>query len=120
MSISSLLHLILVSLLPILPGQGEKAIQNLYEVKLNIALKNDPLNVVFAKLEKQSGFHINYAPADINPALLLSMNYTQIPLSRILLDINKVSGLEFKQVNQSICVRKGKASQNKIEVLIRK
>ena len=77
-------------------------------VRVRLLLKNNSLEEAFKKIEAETPFHFTYCRADINPRIRVSLRYRNAPVEQVLLDLAKISGLSFRQLNFSVNAARGK------------
>ena len=85
---------------------------------LSVSFLNDDIESVFAKLEKATGYNFSYSKEDLNPHLVISMEYKEQTVAKILKDIGRLAKLDFYQVNNTINAKKCSSVQPKIIIVI--
>lgn len=94
--------------------------ESVYDVSISIDLQNASVTDVFRLVEGKTLYRFTYEMNDIDPALRLDLQFRKIPVSDILFAISRNSDLSFKQINNTIYVRKnGKGeSPQSIDIII--
>lgn len=80
-----------------------KSIENVY---LSVSLKEQNLSKAFEVIEKNAGFNFVYVNRDVKNAGKVSVEANSMSLYDILSEISVQTGLDFKQVNENIHVKK--------------
>ncbi len=88
---------------------AQKAV-SVKEVNVNMNIKNEGLTSVFNKIRSSYGYKFVYDKKDLDSKLKLSGQYEGDFLYDVLVDISKKSNLGFKQVNNTITVKRLKTA----------
>lgn len=87
-------------------GNGNAQIKSIEDVMIQIALQEESIENVFSKIEKASTFTFLYTNRDTKNLPKISVKSKKQSLYEVLKEIAVQTGLEFKQVNNSILVQK--------------
>lgn len=96
-------------------------IMSVNEVYINIDFKNENLEKVFNKIESATQFNFSYYKQDIDRSIRFSASNQKQTLGSLLLKISEESGLAFKQVNNTINIKKVQPREKikqRVEVII--
>lgn len=93
-------------------------IRSVKEVSVDISINNEKLVDVFQFLEENTDFKFVYDKKDQFLEQRISFSRQTSTVEKILLEISKNSKLSFKQINNSISVKKVNSKTNKIEIII--
>ncbi len=99
-----LLHLLLLTSLSAMEGNAQK--RSIKEVNADVRFKNVAVEKVLQSIEQQTEFVFVYTPEDLRESGKITLNMTNSPVSDILTEISRQSELQFKQVNESISVKR--------------
>src|SRR5690606_38851863 len=102
----------------LLANNGSAQVKSIEEVMVQIALYEEPIEAVFSKIERASGFSFVYTNRDIRNLPKVSLEGKSQSLYDLLMEVAIQAGLEFKQVNHSILVQKSKSEVVAIPVTI--
>ncbi|WPP51790.1 TonB-dependent receptor [Catalinimonas niigatensis] len=99
-----------------------QTIRNAKEVMISVDYQEATLSQVFSAIESQTDFKFVYDQQDIPLEKQVSLTLTNQSVAEVLIEISRISKLAFKQVNNTINVRKlkNKEKEKPIEVLIEK
>lgn len=78
------------------------------EVFISLSVADESLTKAFEMIEKSTGFNFVYLTKDIKDSKRINIQVKSTSLYDALLEVSKQTGLSFKQVNQSIHVKKNK------------
>ena len=94
-------------------------IQRVYDVHLNVELKDVNVIEAFSEIERKTDFHFSFDISDIDRNVKINYKKKDISVADVLMEISKEANLKFKQVNNYINVnRNEKKAVQKIEVVI--
>jgi TonB-linked SusC/RagA family outer membrane protein len=85
---------------------GKAQIKSLEQVKVKLSLNEIPLVNAFAEIEKETNFKFVYTNKEVNNLGNVSLIGDEATLYDVLVSIAKQTQLEFKQINQTITVKK--------------
>ncbi len=74
--------------------------------KVTLSIRNKDTRQAFDMVAKKTSFRFCYSPADIDRRLLLTFDFNNESLEKVLDKITRLAGLQFKLVNRYICVFK--------------
>ena len=89
-------------------GNGNAQVKSIEEVMVRMSLERQPIENAFATIEKVSDFSFVYTNKDVKDIPNISLENKSRSLYDILKEIALQTGLEFKQINNSILVQKSK------------
>ncbi len=91
-----------------LMAAGSKAqdIKSVREVRIKFDAKVYPIKEIFDNIEASTNFHFSYYPGEIDINQKVSISGKPKRVSDVLLQISKEADLSFRQINNSINVRK--------------
>ncbi|WP_277484253.1 TonB-dependent receptor [Catalinimonas alkaloidigena] len=114
-----LLQLLCFQLLIAADGEAQN-IRNVKEVMISVDYQETTLNEVFRGIESKTEFKFVYDQQDIPLQDKVSFTLTNQSLADVLVEVSRISRLSFKQVNNTINVRrlKNKRTDKPIEVII--
>ena len=84
---------------------GQK-VASVKDVNVDLNFNNETIEMVFSKIESLTEYKFVFFEGDLSTKIRLSGNYENNTLYNVLLDISKITGLRFKQVNKNINVQK--------------
>lgn len=95
-------------------------VKSVKEVFITVNLKGIFLIDAFNAIEAKSDFTFNYSHVDINPEAVLTKNYDNASIAKILMDISRAAKLKFRQVNKNININKVTAKKGvpRIEIVL--
>jgi TonB-dependent starch-binding outer membrane protein SusC len=85
---------------------GKAQIKSIEQVKIKLSLNEIPIVSVFAEIEKETNFKFVYTNKEISNLGNVSLIGDEATLYDVLVSIAKQTQLEFKQINQTITVKK--------------
>lgn len=99
---------------------GAQGIQTVREVSVKLDKKEITIKEIFNEIESSTDFYFSYYPGDFNSNQKILVSRKQQLVSEVLLQVSKETGLAFRQVNNSINVRKKESKKDveSIEVII--
>ncbi|MDF9797911.1 TonB-linked SusC/RagA family outer membrane protein [Catalinimonas alkaloidigena] len=107
----------------LLAAEGDaQSIRNVKDVIISVNYNNTPLLEIFNGIEAKTQFKFVYDKEDISIDEQIDLKLNNRSVADVLMEISRVSKLGFRQVNNTINVRKLKNKENEkpIEVLIEK
>lgn len=101
-------------------GTKAQRIESVNDVYVSVHFKNTSLEEVFSTLESKTDFNFTYDSNDPFLRKTFDFNKSNISVGALLLEISKKNKLSFKQVNNSVSVRKLRESEGwkKIEIVL--
>ncbi len=113
------LQCLFISMLMASNSEAQK-IQTVREVYVNLEKKEIPIQEIFNRIESSTDFYFSYYPGDFDSNQMISITKKQQLVSDVLLQVSKETKLAFRQVNNSINVRKKESDLpiESIEVII--
>ena len=87
--------------------------QDIHDVKINIQLKNASLHEAFRQIEQQSVFKFLANAEDIEKENNVTINVSNVSIANILERILSGRGLEYKQVDKNIFIKKTSAQSQR-------
>ena len=84
------------------------------EVKINLGFYNEALVDVFSRIESETGYDFSYYQSDINPKIRITLKKENRTVGDLLLKISEEANLAFKQINNTINVRKIKKAEQEL------
>ncbi len=84
------------------PGQS----QDLSEVRVSLALRNEPLKSAFSAIEKQTAFRFAYSDRQVGKYRNITLNLPSASLDEALKDLLNGTQLSFRQVSNKIVIFK--------------
>jgi TonB-linked SusC/RagA family outer membrane protein len=94
-------------------------IQSIREVYINLDLDNASLLETFRAIERQTNYKFGYENAIIDNDIKVDFNRKKISVADALLEISKISGLKFRQINNYINIDVREEDQKpSVEVVI--
>lgn len=100
------IQLLMCSILLASGTTSAQKVVSVKEVNVNMNIKNEGLTSVFDKIRSAYGYKFVYDKKDVDNKLKLSGQYQDDYLYDVLVDISKKSNLGFRQVNNTITVKK--------------
>lgn len=94
-----------ISMSLLFANSGNAQIKPIDEVKLDLKLSNSYVVDAFSKIESETGYNFVYTNKELKNLPMVNINSTN-SLYDILVDFSKQTGLQFKQINKNIHVRK--------------
>jgi TonB-linked SusC/RagA family outer membrane protein len=88
------------------------------QVTINIGFKNADLSDVLKTIEKETGYRFIYDAKDVTNSSGFTVNAKKRTVADLLIELSKAYDLQFKQVNNSISIKKKNAIDTKEEVPI--
>ena len=99
-------------------GNAQK-IERVYDVQLDLHLKNATILDVFHEIEAKTNFHFTFESSDISNEVRINYNKRNSSVADVLLVVSKEANLKFRQVNNYINVSKnGHEQEHKIDIII--
>ena len=119
LSYQVILQIIFISVLLANETNAQKN-RSVRQVFIDLKTKEVNITDVFREIESTTNFKFFYDRKVIDKNVQLAMNYQEASVYDILLDISKQSGLRFKQINNTINVKKTdqKSTSEEIEIII--
>ncbi len=113
------LQCLFISMLIASDSEAQK-IKTVREVYIKLDGKEIPIQEIFNIIEASTDFYFSFYPGDFDSKQKISINYQQQLISDVLMQISKETNLSFRQINNSINVRKKKKNVNveTIEIVI--
>ncbi len=105
----------------LMAAEGEaQNIRNVRDVMISVNYQETTLSEVFNGIESKTEFRFVYDQKDIPLEEKINLKFTNQSVANVLIEISKISQLGFKQVNNTINVRKlkHKSMDQSIEILI--
>src|SRR5690606_9033189 len=102
----------------LLANNGSAQVKSIEEVMVQLRFQEEPIEAVFSKIEKASGFSFVYTNRDIRNLPKVSSEGKSQSLYDLLKEVAIQARLEFKQVNYSILVQKSKNQATASSVII--
>ncbi len=90
----------------LLASNGSAQIKTIDEVRLQLSLNNVYVTDAFSHIERETGYNFVYTNKDLRNLPLVNLKDSK-SLYDFLVDLSKQTGLQFKQINKNIHVRKG-------------
>jgi TonB-dependent SusC/RagA subfamily outer membrane receptor len=87
-------------------GNGNAQVKDIEEVMIQVSLNNTPIEKAFSTIEKLSGYSFVYTHKEVKNLPKVSTNNDSKSVYDLLKAIAQQTGLQFRQVNQNIHVRK--------------
>lgn len=87
---------------------SELQAKSIDEVFISLSVADESLTKAFEMIEKSTGFNFVYLTKDIKDSKRINIQVNSASLYDALLEVSRQTGLSFKQVNQSIHVKKNK------------
>lgn len=101
-------------------GNAQKA-SSIREVLVDIKVTNSNLSQVLTEIEAKTDFNFAYDKNDLNKNTTISLHYEQATVAEVLMELSKVSRLQFRQINNFINISKRKSKDiQPVEVVINK
>ena len=100
------IQLLLCSILLASGTTNAQKVISVKEVNVNMNIENEGLTSVFDKIRSSYGYKFVYDKKDLDRDLKLNGQYKDNFLYDVLVDISKKSSLGFRQVNNTITVKK--------------
>lgn len=99
-------------------GNAQKA-SSVREVLVDIKVTNSNLSQVLTEIEAKTDFSFAYDKNDLNRNTTISLHYEQATVAEVLMELSKVSRLQFRQINNFINISKRKRKDiQPVEVVI--
>src|SRR5690554_632064 len=89
-------------------SSGNAQVKSIEDVRVSIPLNGASVQEAFESIEQASDFNFIYLVREVNNLPSVSIEGNNQSLYEILVEIARQTGLEFKQINQSIHVQKSK------------
>src|SRR5947207_1858378 len=102
MSLKALLSIFFVCLSSAMLIAAESKSQTLDDVYVKVCLKDSKIKEVFSLIEKQTGFKFFYDCKLTEKDQAINIDPTEQSVAAVLLEVGKQTGLNFKQINQTI------------------
>ncbi|MCC5931262.1 MAG: TonB-dependent receptor [Cyclobacteriaceae bacterium] len=102
-------------------GNNAQELKSVKEVYINVDIHDANLVRTFKILEAKTPFKFAFEKDDLDKNLRVSLNAKNESLESVLLEISRVSGLQFRQVNYGIDVKRKKEidlREEKIEIVL--
>lgn len=113
-----LVQTLFFSLLLAETGNAQK-VERVYDVELDLNLKDASILDAFNEIESKTNFHFSYDISDLKSDVKINYRKNNATVADALLKISKDANLKFKQVNNYINVNKREnGEKQKIEVVI--
>jgi TonB-linked SusC/RagA family outer membrane protein len=109
------IHLNTVELVAFNGHQDARSVKDVY---VSLQLKDVLIEDVFRHIESQTGFYFIYDQKNIDRRVKLSFTKGNIAVADILMEISRQAHLRFKQINNSINVRKKESNVEEVEIEI--
>ncbi|UII21462.1 SusC/RagA family TonB-linked outer membrane protein [Fulvivirga ligni] len=92
-------------------------ISSVKNIVVNLDLTQASIKEAFDDIEKKTYLHFSYDNQIVNNDLKINY-HKQGPVSDLLIEISRLGGLQFKQINENVHVNKRKGSTKEIDVVI--
>ncbi len=90
----------------LLASDGKAQQKNIEEVLININIEETAIEEAFSRIESASGFHFVYTAEEMAAIEKVSLRGQKASVYELLQNLSTQTGLQFRQVNQNIHVRK--------------
>lgn len=97
---------------------NNKFAESVHKVKLNLNARSASVNEVFSIIEENTHFRFAFDTKDINNEAILSLRDGELSVADVLKEVAQNSGLSFKQINNTIYVKKASKKSSDIEVIL--
>jgi TonB-linked SusC/RagA family outer membrane protein len=106
-------HLLAVESLASNDNQETKSVKEVY---ISLQLNEASIEDVFRQIEYTTGFYFIYDQKNIDRRVRLNITEGNISVADILMEISRYANLKFKQINNSINVKKKDANTGDVEI----